>query len=62
MDTFCICRTCLIEPNTNLISIYSEITLNENDLIKNENKTQITKLLDELTGNKYVSIFCFRYK
>ncbi|XP_031638605.1 zinc finger protein 383-like [Contarinia nasturtii] len=55
MDIFCICRTCLNEPSSDLISIYSPITPNQVELIesKNDSETQISSILDELTGNTY---------
>lgn len=62
MDIFCICRICLNEPNTNFVSIYSHILPNQsdfNDLIitSNNNQTQISSILDTLTGDKYVCIY-----
>lgn len=66
MDIFCICRTCLNEPSTNLVSIYEEINLNQGDLNdsntatnKNNQKQQISNILDAFTANKYVCIISF---
>ncbi|XP_055325589.1 zinc finger protein 260-like isoform X2 [Sitodiplosis mosellana] len=58
MDIFCICRICLIEPNTNLISIYSNIIPNQRDdtnIVTKSNQIQISSILDALTENKYNS-------
>lgn len=53
------CRTCLNESNSNLISIYSDVTTDHDEIsIKNEKDRQIAKILDELTDNRYVCILC----
>lgn len=53
------CRTCLNESNTNLISIYSNVAYDLNkQSTKSENGIQIVNFIDEITANKYVRILC----
>lgn len=60
MDIYRICRTCLNESQTNLVSIHSPLnSYNDNNLVKienDENYTDISHILDDLTENKYVCI------
>lgn len=68
MDIFRICRTCLNEPNTELISIFSDINPNDSndpntlDISVHNGETKISTILDELTGNKYVRIIFYNCK
>lgn len=61
MDIFSICRICLNQLNTNFVSIYSHLTptqcdFNDSIITANNDQTQISSILDTLTGNKYVCI------
>lgn len=63
MEELCMCRTCLNESNSNFISIYSDVSSDDDDLlVENENNRQIAKILDELTNNKYVCGLCLFWK
>lgn len=66
MDIFCICRTCLNESDAELVSIYSYMVPSDDDPTTTSTspnnheidkyRTQISNILDDLTGNKYVCI------
>lgn len=66
MDIYRICRTCLNESHTSLVSIHSAVNLNIDGNFmkpeKDENPTKIANILDDLTENKYVCIFIFFIK
>lgn len=63
MDIYRICRTCLNESHTNLVSIHSAVDPNNDDNLmkpeKDENYTEIANILDDLTEHKYVCTPCF---
>lgn len=58
MEIYRICRTCLNESHTNLVSIDSPV--NSDDISMKPEKDvdykKIANILDDLTENKYVSI------
>lgn len=60
MDIYRICRTCLNESHTSLVSIHSAVNvINDGNSMKREkdgNNTKIAHILDDLTENKYVCI------
>lgn len=56
MDIYRICRTCLNESTTSLVSIHSSANeINDGDNFMNTDK--IANILDYLTENKYVRNF-----
>lgn len=58
MDIYRICRTCLNESHTNLVSIHTAVNpYSDYSSMKTENDINIANILDDLTENKYVCIF-----
>lgn len=65
MDIYRVCRTCLNESHTNLVSIHSAVNSHTDEnavkIEKDENYTNIAHILDDLTENKYVCISFFLF-
>lgn len=61
MDIYRICRTCLNESHTSLVSIHSAVNvIDDGNSMKPEkdgNDIKIAHILDDVTENKYVCIF-----
>lgn len=63
MDIYRICRTCLNESHTSLVSIHSAANvIDDGNSMKPEKDgptSKIANILDDLTENKYVCNFFF---